>query len=59
MNTFLKVVAGLFFLVGFVQLMNALGNGSVLLATLTLLGGLVALTMAAIIDRLDRLVAKP
>jgi hypothetical protein len=59
MKTFLQGIAVLFGIVGFIQLLNAiLGNGSGLLATLTLIGAVVAMTMSAVLDLLNRIASK-
>lgn len=59
MISFLKILSMILGAVGFIQVMNALGSGSLLLATLTLLGAVAALSMAGILERLDRIAAKP
>jgi len=60
MKTFLIIVAVLFLMASLYQVPDALlGHGSGILATLSMLLALIALSMAAVLDRLDKIIAKP
>lgn len=60
MRRFLLVFAVLLGLAGFYQFVDAMGGrGSGILATLTILGTLAVIASAGIIERLDKILAKP